>query len=148
MKNKKLHCRNKYSNPFGGEAKLLYLVAPQQQPEENKVVDLEKMRSAEALKSNPTVDPSLKEIMALTISDVKAMGIIGDIENADRMKKWDDLKKEMNAVQNSIDHIQHYKDNLQANAESLESVAFVTRANVVLENVRKLDSYVSGGLLG
>lgn len=140
MKNKKLHYWHRNQNPFGGEERVLFA----NPPEKNDVV--EAMPSAGSLL---TGTPENREIARLTGTIV---GNVTDVLNNKEYKKlamkWDDLRKEMNALQNSIDHIKSYQNNLEANERSLDQVSFISRANLIFTQIKKLEDYATEGQLG
>ena len=139
MKNKKLHCRNRYPNPFGGEERLLYKDEKKEGEAEN-VLDILLMPSADKLQTN---DPSSAEVKKLMQGfGYKIDGVINDDPKREK------LGKEMRGVQNSIEILQAYKNKLDNESVDLMQFAFIGKANKILFEVKKLEKFTSTDELG
>lgn len=139
MKNKKLHCRNRYPNPFGGEERLLF----KDEKKDEEVVaqlDIIPMLSVDKLQTN---DPRSAEVK--TLMKGYSFMIDGVMNNDPTREK---LGKEMRGVQNSIEILQAYKNKLDTESVDLMQFAFIGKANKILFEVKKLEKFTTTDELG
>lgn len=113
---------------------------------EKKDDEVEAMPSAGSLMNGVPEDPTIAKLTRITVGNVS--DVLKGKEYKKLGMKWEILKKEMSALQNSIDHLKSYKDNLEANAQSLGQVEFISRANGILTQIKKLEQYATKGQLG
>lgn len=88
-------------------------------------------------------EPESPEIAALT----KARKF--DIDKAlGNIREFEAVQKDLTGLQNSIEHLQGYKDKLDTDSIPLNQLEFVSRANQILAEVKKLQGYSTKKHLG
>lgn len=139
MRIKCLHIVGKTKNPFMGESMIAFLQA--KPDDENEIAQF---ISAEQLQQAKSTDPEIQKINAITISRVDGVFEGPDVQALS--DNFENLLKELNGLQNSIDHIRDYQKKLQRG--DLTGITFISKANQILEQLRVLQGYAQAGSLG